>query len=112
LSERARRQHGWQSHGTKTAFHSDRSCDRILRFHGYSVTHITWNQLEDEAEALAADLRTLLSPSPKKNNRNRLPGAAPRERGMERPAAEAGEWMQLAGGLQTSVITYNRWPPL
>jgi hypothetical protein len=51
---------GWQGHGTKTAFREDRARDRRLIAAGYTVTHITWNQLDDEPEAVAADLRALL----------------------------------------------------
>jgi very-short-patch-repair endonuclease len=51
---------GWQGHGTKSAFHEDRSRDRRLRVAGYSVTRISWSQLDDEPTAIAADLRTLL----------------------------------------------------
>jgi very-short-patch-repair endonuclease len=51
---------GWQGHRTRTAFRDDRARDRRLRVAGYSVTRITWNQLDDEPEAVAADLRTLL----------------------------------------------------
>jgi very-short-patch-repair endonuclease len=51
---------GWQAHRTKTAFRDDHARDRRLRVAGYSVTHITWNQLDDEPEAVAADLRALL----------------------------------------------------
>jgi very-short-patch-repair endonuclease len=52
---------GWQAHGTRTAFREDRARDRILRVAGYSVTRISWAQLDDEPEAIAADLRALLS---------------------------------------------------
>lgn len=52
---------GWESHKTRTAFREDRARDRRLRVAGYSVTHITWNQLDDEPEAVAADLRMLLA---------------------------------------------------
>ena len=52
---------GWQGHRTKTAFREDRARDRALRVAGYSVTRLTWNQLDDEPEAIAADLRALLS---------------------------------------------------
>jgi very-short-patch-repair endonuclease len=56
---------GWQGHGTKTAFHDDRARDRRLSAAGYRVTHLTWNQLDDEPEAIAADLRALLTqPAP------------------------------------------------
>ena len=54
---------GWESHGTRSAFRDDRARDRRLRAAGYSVAHITWNQLDDEPVAVAADLRVLLSPS-------------------------------------------------
>lgn len=50
----------WQAHGTRTAHREDRARDRILRVAGYEVTRITWAQLDDEPEAIAADLRRLL----------------------------------------------------
>lgn len=50
----------WQAHGTRTAHREDRARDRVLRVAGYEVTRITWAQLDDEPEALAADLRQLL----------------------------------------------------
>ena len=52
---------GWQGHRTRTAFREDRARDRLLHVAGYSVTRLTWNQLEDEPEAIASDLRTLLA---------------------------------------------------
>ena len=51
---------GWEGHGTRSAFRDDRARDRTLRVAGYSVTRLTWNQLRDEPEAIAADLRILL----------------------------------------------------
>ncbi|HEY8501625.1 MAG TPA: DUF559 domain-containing protein, partial [Solirubrobacterales bacterium] len=51
---------GWQGHRTRTAFREDRARDRALRVAGYSVTRLTWAQLDDEPEAVAADLRVLL----------------------------------------------------
>jgi len=51
---------GWQGHSTRSAFREDRARDRALKVAGYSVTRITWTQLEDEPEAIAADLRVLL----------------------------------------------------
>jgi len=51
---------GWQAHGTKSAFREDKARDRRLTTAGYTVTHITWNQLDDEPEAIASDLRVLL----------------------------------------------------
>jgi very-short-patch-repair endonuclease len=52
---------GWKGHKTKSAFREDRARDRRLRVAGYSVTRLTWNQLDDEPAAIAADLRVLLS---------------------------------------------------
>ena len=52
---------GWDGHSTRTAFREDRARDRRLVAAGYSVTHLTWNQLDDEAEAIASDLRVLLA---------------------------------------------------
>jgi very-short-patch-repair endonuclease len=52
---------GWKGHRTRTAFREDRMRDRKLKVAGYSVTHITWNQLDDEPEAIASDLRALLT---------------------------------------------------
>jgi very-short-patch-repair endonuclease len=50
----------WQAHGTRTAHRHDRARDRVLRVAGYEVTRITWAQLDDEPEEIAADLRRLL----------------------------------------------------
>lgn len=52
----------WEAHGTRSAFREDRTRDRILRTAGYEVTRISWAQLDDEPDAVAADLRKLLSP--------------------------------------------------
>jgi very-short-patch-repair endonuclease len=51
---------GWEGHSTRSAFRNDRERDRRLRVAGYSVTHLTWNQLDDEPAQIAADLRALL----------------------------------------------------
>jgi len=51
---------GWQGHHTRSAFQDDRERDRRLTAAGYTVIHITWNQLRDEPAAIAADLRALL----------------------------------------------------
>jgi very-short-patch-repair endonuclease len=52
---------GWEGHRTRSAFRDDRARDRRLRVAGYTVTRLTWNQLDDEPEAVAADLRALLT---------------------------------------------------
>ena len=51
---------GWQGHSSRSAFQDDRARDRALHVAGYSVTHLTWNQLDDEPEAVASDLGQLL----------------------------------------------------
>jgi very-short-patch-repair endonuclease len=51
---------GWQGHSTRSAFQDDRARDRALQAAGFSVIHLTWNQLDAEAEAVASDLRVLL----------------------------------------------------
>lgn len=54
---------GWEAHGTRSAFRDDKARERRLRVAGYGVTRIAWVQLGDEPEAIAADLRALLSSS-------------------------------------------------
>jgi very-short-patch-repair endonuclease len=51
---------GWEGHGTRSAFQDDRTRDRRLRVAGYGVTRLTWVELEDAPEAIAADLRRFL----------------------------------------------------
>jgi very-short-patch-repair endonuclease len=51
---------GWEGHRSRRAFHDDRSRDRRLAAAGYRIAHLTWAQLDDEPEAVAADLRMLL----------------------------------------------------
>lgn len=51
---------GWGGHGTRRAFREDRARDRRLRVAGYGVTRLTWDQLDDEPEEVARDLRGLL----------------------------------------------------
>lgn len=52
---------GFAGHGTRIAFREDRARDRVLRVAGYGVTRIAPEQLDDEPEAIAADLRVLLN---------------------------------------------------
>ncbi|HWC48477.1 MAG TPA: DUF559 domain-containing protein [Solirubrobacterales bacterium] len=51
---------GWEGHRTRSAFRDDRERNRRLTAAGYTVTRLTWNQLDDELEAVASDLRQLL----------------------------------------------------
>jgi hypothetical protein len=48
-------------HGTDRAFESDRQRDRILLAEGWRSSRITWRQLRDEPDAIAADLRLALA---------------------------------------------------
>jgi predicted transcriptional regulator of viral defense system/very-short-patch-repair endonuclease len=50
----------WEAHGTRSAFREDRARDRELAVAGYAVTRISWAQIDDEPEAVARDLCTLL----------------------------------------------------
>lgn len=52
---------GWEGHSTRSAFQDDRARDRALHAAGFAVIHLTWNQLDDEPEAIAFDLQNLLS---------------------------------------------------
>lgn len=47
-------------HGTKKRFESDRLRDRILVAESYRTMHVTWLQLRDEPDEIAADLRLAL----------------------------------------------------
>jgi very-short-patch-repair endonuclease len=51
----------WSAHGTRSAFRSDKTRDRKLLAAGYATTRIAWSHLDDEPDAVATDLRTLLT---------------------------------------------------
>ena len=51
---------GHASHATTNAFERDRARDRILQAAGWRVIRITWGQLHEEPDAIAADLKRLL----------------------------------------------------
>lgn len=51
---------GFAAHGTRIAFREDRARDRRLRVAGYGVIRIAPEQLDDEADSIAADLKALL----------------------------------------------------
>jgi very-short-patch-repair endonuclease len=48
-------------HGTRKKFESDRQRDRILIAEGWRTMRITWRQLQEEPEEIAADLRLALA---------------------------------------------------
>jgi hypothetical protein len=52
---------GRRYHATAAAFERDRAKDRRLQTAGWTVVRVTWLQLRNESESLAADLRALLS---------------------------------------------------
>ena len=52
---------GHATHGTRSAFETDRARDRALVAAGWRVIRITWHQLQDEPDALTRDLRASLT---------------------------------------------------
>jgi Protein of unknown function (DUF559)/Transcriptional regulator, AbiEi antitoxin len=52
---------GEQTHGTPAAFRRDRRRDQVLMDAGYRVPRVTWDQLEDEPEALVSLIRRMLA---------------------------------------------------
>jgi very-short-patch-repair endonuclease len=50
-------------HSTAAAFENDRGRDRMLQARGWRTIRVTWRQLHDEPEAVAYDLRAILSAS-------------------------------------------------
>jgi very-short-patch-repair endonuclease len=48
-------------HATAAAFERDRRRDRGLTAHGWRVVRVTWRQLRTDPDALAYDLRAILS---------------------------------------------------
>jgi very-short-patch-repair endonuclease len=51
---------GRAAHATPMAFESDRERDRTMLLDGWRIVRVTWLQLRDTPEAVAADLRELL----------------------------------------------------
>jgi very-short-patch-repair endonuclease len=49
------------AHGIRPVFESDRARDRVLQTADYRSARITWRQLDDEPEQIAADLRRLIA---------------------------------------------------
>jgi very-short-patch-repair endonuclease len=52
---------GYETHGTWSAFQSDRDRDRRLIVAGYRNTRVTWHHLHEIPEEIAIDLRATLS---------------------------------------------------
>jgi very-short-patch-repair endonuclease len=51
---------GWDAHGTRHAFESDRAKDAALTAAGYRVLRFTWRQLRDEPQTVADRLKAVL----------------------------------------------------
>ena len=51
---------GYATHGTPRAFESDRLKDRALAVNEWRPIRVTWRQLHEDPDRLAADLRVLL----------------------------------------------------
>jgi very-short-patch-repair endonuclease len=52
---------GHAYHSTRAAFERDRERDRLLQAAGWRVVRVTWRQLRDAPEAVARDLRALVT---------------------------------------------------
>ena len=52
---------GGAVHGTRRNYESDRLRDRRIHAAGWRPTRVTWRQVHEEPDDLAADLRTLLA---------------------------------------------------
>jgi very-short-patch-repair endonuclease len=51
---------GWETHGTRSAFESDRARDAWLTSEAYRVVRFTWRQVKDEGPQVAHVVRRLL----------------------------------------------------
>jgi very-short-patch-repair endonuclease len=51
---------GEETHGTRSAFQSDRRRDQVLVAAGYRVARVTWRQAEDEPDAVVARIKRML----------------------------------------------------
>ena len=57
-------------HGTRKRFESDRQRDHILMVEGWRTMRVTWRQMQEEPEAIVADLRLALEqPAPTHTHR-------------------------------------------
>jgi len=52
---------GEETHGTRSAFQSDRRRDQLLLAAGYRVGRVTWRQAEDEPAAVATRIKRMLA---------------------------------------------------
>ena len=61
--EAGRRDDGYRAHRGRAAFEDDRARDLMLRALGYEVQHLSYRQVFDEADRVAAVLRAVLTPT-------------------------------------------------
>lgn len=52
---------GFETHGTRAVFESDRARDRALHVAGWRVVRVTWRQLTESPEAVMSEVSALLS---------------------------------------------------
>jgi hypothetical protein len=52
---------GWETHGTRRAFESDRTRDRRLKLMTYEVVHFTWRDVTVRPEQVGRDLAAFLA---------------------------------------------------
>jgi very-short-patch-repair endonuclease len=52
---------GWQTHGHRRAFESDRARDAMLQAHGYTVVRFTWRQVIHETLLVTVRIAQILS---------------------------------------------------
>ncbi|MBS1892918.1 MAG: DUF559 domain-containing protein [Actinobacteria bacterium] len=55
---------GGGAHGSKKAFQADRERDRILTAERWTTARITWRQIHEKPDEIAADLHLILTPYP------------------------------------------------
>ena len=65
---------GWETHGTRSAFESDRARDARLLTMGYRVLRFTYRQVLDDPAAVARTVRIALAQSARNGNRRLIAG--------------------------------------
>jgi very-short-patch-repair endonuclease len=61
---------GFATHGTRRAFEADRARDRRLVADGWRVLRVTWRQLSEDGDTIAAQIRSLVAaPQPDASSR-------------------------------------------
>lgn len=58
---------GWETHGTRSAFETDRARDAALTASGYIVMRFTWREIRDRPHTVIARLRAYIRASASRN---------------------------------------------